>query len=137
MAHFRISGGIRLQTSSNLPLYNKEPITEYEFQIPPTGTRGRNWWRRQLVNDVFSSGASDGDSLEVSAVMRQVLSVTRRLLVLMRLDLFFTGVPNFPPSKKISILRVGGERALLLTGNFSRPPRGKDLGTFRYKPTMR
>ena len=60
MAHFRISGGIRLQTSSNLPLYNKEPITEYEFQIPPTGTRGRNWWTsRQLVKiqrRVFEAG---------------------------------------------------------------------------------
>ena len=89
-------------------------------KYPPTGTRGRNWWSRQLVNVVFSSGASDGDSLEVSAVMRQVLSVTRRLLVLMLLDLFFTGVPNLRPPAKAVILRVDGERALLLRTNFSR-----------------
>ena len=30
----------------------------------------------------------------VLAVMREILSVTPRLMVLMRLDLFFTGVPN-------------------------------------------
>ena len=120
LAHFRISGGIRIQTSSNLPVCDKEPITEYAFQIPPTGTRGRNWWSRELVNVVFSRQASANDFLEVSVMMREILSVvTLRLMVLMRLDLFFTGVPNFPPPKKISILRVGAERALLPRANFS------------------
>ena len=61
----------------------------------------------------------------VFVVMREILSVTPRLLVLMRLDLFFSGVPNFPPRAKIFILRVGGERALLLKPNFGRAPRGK------------
>ena len=49
---------------------------------------------------------------------RRILSTTSRFLVLMRLDLFFTGVPNFPPPAEAVMLRVGGERALLLTGNF-------------------
>ena len=61
----------------------------------------------------------------VFVVMRALLSVTPRLMVLMRLDLFFTGVPNFPPPAEAVMLRVGGERALLLTTNFSRVPRGK------------
>ena len=61
----------------------------------------------------------------VFVVMREILSVTLRLMVLMRLDLFFTGVPNFPPPAEAVMLRVGGERALLLTGNFSRLSRGK------------
>ena len=55
----------------------------------------------------------------VFVVMRAILSVTPRLLVLMRLDLFFTGVPNLPPSAKAFILRGGGERALLPRANFS------------------
>ena len=69
LAHFRISGGIRLQTSSNLPVCDKEPITEYAFQIPPTGTRGRNWWRRQLVTISFrelGATARDAQSAQVS-----------------------------------------------------------------------
>ena len=84
-------------------------------KYPPTGTRGRNFgggaasWLKSNV--VFSSGASDGDSLEVSAVMRAVLSVTLGLMVLMRLDLFFTGVPNFPPLAKGFIPCGGAERA--------------------------
>ena len=57
----------------------------------------------------------------VFVVMREILSVTLRLMVLMRLDLFFAGAPNFPPSAKAVMLRVGGGRALLLTTNFSRP----------------
>ena len=57
----------------------------------------------------------------VFVLMRALLSVTSRLMLLMLLDLFFTGVPNFPPPAKAVILRVGGERALLLTTNFSRP----------------
>ena len=61
----------------------------------------------------------------VLAVMREILSVTLRLMLLMRLDLFFTGVPNFPPPAEAVMLRAGGERALLLTGNFSRLSRGK------------
>ena len=125
MAHFRISEVMRLQASSNLPLCDKEPITEYAFQIPPTGTRGHPLPVGCSSNSQFSRQACDNDFLEVSAVMRQVLSVTRRLLVLMRLDLFFTGVPNFPPPAEAVMLRVGGERALLLTGNFSRLSRGK------------
>ena len=56
----------------------------------------------------------------VLAVMREILSVTPRLMVLMRLDLFFTGLPNLSPLAKIFILRVGAERALLPTTNFSR-----------------
>ena len=62
----------------------------------------------------------------VFVLMRALLSVTSRLMLLMLLDLFFTGVPNFPPLTKIFILRVGAGRALLLTTNFSRPPRGKE-----------
>ena len=61
----------------------------------------------------------------VFVVMREILSVTLRLMVLMRLDLFFAGAPNFPPLAKAVMLRVGGERALLLTTNSSRPSRGK------------
>ena len=54
----------------------------------------------------------------VFVVMREILSVTLRLMVLMRLDLFFAGAPNFPPLAKAVMLRVGGERALLLRANF-------------------
>ena len=63
----------------------------------------------------------------VFVVMRAILSVTPRLLVLMRLDLFFAGVPNLPPSAKAFILRGGAERALLLTSKLGRVPRGNDL----------
>ena len=63
----------------------------------------------------------------VFVVMRAILSVTPRLMVLMRLDLFFTGVPSFPLSAKGFILRVGAERALLPRGNLERVPRGNDL----------
>ena len=61
----------------------------------------------------------------VFVVMRWILSTTSRFLVLMLLDLCFAGLPSFPPRAKIFMLRVGGERALLLTTNFSRVPRGK------------
>ena len=61
----------------------------------------------------------------VFVVMREILCVTPRLLVLMRLDLFFAGVPNFPPRAKIFIPCGGGERALLPKPNFGRAPRGK------------
>ena len=61
----------------------------------------------------------------VLAVMREILSVTLRLMVLMRLDLFFAGAPNFPPSAKGFILRVGAERALLPKPKLPRVPRGK------------
>ena len=73
-------------------------------------------------------GATANDKLRrfVFVLMRALLSVTPRLMVLMRLDLFFTGVPNFPPPAEAVMLRVGGERALLLTTNFSRPPRGNE-----------
>ena len=54
----------------------------------------------------------------VFVVMRWILSTTSRFLVLMLLDLCFAGLPSFPPLAKISILRVGAEGALLLTGNF-------------------
>ena len=37
----------------------------------------------------------------VFVVMREILSVTPRLLVLMRLGLFFSGVPNFSPRAEI------------------------------------
>ena len=73
-------------------------------------------WLIKIQRRVFEASAND--FLEVSAVMREILSVTLRLMVLMRMDLFFAGAPNFPPSKKISILRVGAEGALLLTRNF-------------------
>ena len=61
----------------------------------------------------------------VFVVMREILSVTPRLLVLMRLDLFFAGVPNLLPLAKAFIPRGGGERALLPTPNLARPSRGK------------
>ena len=73
----------------------------------------------------------------VFVVMRAILSVTPRLMVLMRLDLFFTGVPNFPPPAKAFVLRVGGERALLLRANFSRVPRGKDSAIRQIASTNR
>ena len=66
----------------------------------------------------------------VFVVMRALLSVTPRLMLLMLLDLFFTGVPNLRPPAKAVILRVGGERALLLRTNFPRPSRGKYVETF-------
>ena len=47
------------------------------------------------------------------------LSVTPRLMLLMRLDLFFAGVPNLPPLAKAFIPRGGGERALLPRASFS------------------
>ena len=109
---------MRQGTDNRVCVPNTPPL------VPVEGIGGgaASWLKSNVV---FSSGASDGDSLEVSAVMRAVLSVTLGLMVLMRLDLFFTGVPNFPPSAKAVMLRVGGERALLLTTNFSRVPRGK------------
>ena len=75
--------------------------SKYPPLVPVEGIGGgaASWLKSNVV---FSSGASDGDSLEVSAVMRAALSVTLGLMVLMRLDLFFTGVPNLRPSKKIS-----------------------------------
>ena len=53
----------------------------------------------------------------VFVVMREILSVTPRLLVLMRLDLFFAGVPNFSPRAEIFIPCGGGERARIPTPN--------------------
>ena len=61
----------------------------------------------------------DNDFLKVSVVRRGILFTTSRFLVLMLLDLCFAGLPSFPPLKKIFILRVGGERALLPRANFS------------------
>ena len=92
--------------------------SKYPPLVPVEGIGGgaASWLKSNVV---FSSGASDGDSLEVSAVMRAVPSVTLGLMVLMRLDLFFTGVPNFPPPAKAVTLRVGGEQALLPRANFS------------------
>ena len=63
----------------------------------------------------------------VFVVMRWILSTTSRFLVLMLLDLCFAGLPSFPPLTKVFILRVGAERALLLTTNLERVPRGNDL----------
>ena len=77
----------------------------------------------------FGLTANDKLRRFVFVVMRAILSVTLRLMLLMLLDLFFTGVPNFPPSKKISILRVGAERALLPKPNLPRPSRGKYVET--------
>ena len=70
MAHFRISGGIHLKTSSNLSLSENEPITEYAFQIPPAGTRGRNWWRQWQFLSKSSSFRSNGDGQSAQVCVR-------------------------------------------------------------------
>ena len=73
----------------------------------------------------FGLTANDKLRRFVFVVMRALLSVTSRLMLLMLLDLFFTGVPSFPPSAKGFILRVGAERALLPKTKLPRVPRGK------------
>ena len=70
----------------------------------------------------------------VFVVMRAILSVTPRLMVLMRLDLFFAGVPNWTSSPTAFILRGGGERALLPTTNLASAPRGKESAIRQIAP---
>ena len=82
------------------------------------------WLVRNFPTVTFGEfGLTANDKLRrfVLVVMRWILSTTSRFLVLMRLDLFFTGVPNLRPPAKDEGLRVGAGRALLLMGKFSCP----------------
>ena len=92
--------------------------------LVPSATYRYPWLVRDFPTVTFGEfGLTANDKLRrfVFVVMRWILSTTSRFLVLMLLDLCFAGLPSFPPLAKISILRVGAERALLLTLNFSRP----------------